>query len=117
MRYIKPLIALFCLMLLTGNVQARSFQDSRAEKFTFFLAPSFTNSRLLQFENGAEADINERAGLGFGLGYNFNKFIELDLMPTAFTPYIGASIGSTYIDSGIPTGDIGTGCGWDPWWG
>jgi len=158
MRNHALLIATLSLLLLAGNAQARSFQDSRAEKFTFFLAPSFTNSRLLQFQNGAEADINERSSLGFGLGYNFNKFLEVDLtfsssnanytgtrieedtgnqekfvsnlytssinfgvtlnlLPSAFTPYIGASIGSTYIDSGIPTGETGTGCWWDPWWG
>ena len=29
-----------------------------------------------------------------------------------FTPYITANLGYTYLDSGIPTGNIGTGCGW-----
>ena len=158
MRSISILLASLCLLLSATGLQARQFNDSRAEKFSFFLAPAFTNSKLLKFDNGAEADINERSSLGFGFGYNVNKFVELDLMfsssnanysgtripdgggdpekfvanlytsainfgfvlnlmPTAFTPYIGANIGSTYIDSGIPTGEIGTGCWWDPWWG
>jgi opacity protein-like surface antigen len=34
-----------------------------------------------------------------------------------FTPYIGAGIGYTWIDSNIPNGLPSTGCWWDPWWG
>jgi opacity protein-like surface antigen len=33
------------------------------------------------------------------------------------TPYIGAGIGWTWIDSNIPDGAPSTGCWWDPWWG
>ena len=140
------------------SINAFAFSDSRSEKWEFFLAPQFINSKLLQFDNGAEADINERSSLGFGLGYNINHRIELSMLfaasnsnysgkrifedgsepekftanlytssinfdftynflSTPFTPYISANIGSTFIDSGIPTGDIITGCWWDPWWG
>lgn len=150
------------LLLLSGllfSTAAYSFKDSRDEKWEFFLAPQFTNSKLLKFDNGAEADINERSGLGFGFGYNLNKHVELNmlftssnanytgtrildntsktkekfvanlyttsinfgftynLLSTPFTPYISGEFGSTYIDSGIPTGDITTVCWWDPWWG
>lgn len=45
------------------------------------------------------------------LGFTYN------LMKTPFTPYVSANLGSTYIDSGILTGDIGTGCWWYPYWG
>ena len=147
------------------DAQALELYDTRADKWEFFLTPQFTNSKLLQFDNGAEADINERSSLGFGLGYNINRHIELsvmfaasnsnytgtriidnnppiagtpngpqrfsanlytstidfgftfNLLSTPFTPYISANVGSTFIDSGIPTGDITTGCWWDPWWG
>ena len=140
------------------SINAFAFSDSRSEKWEFFLAPQFINSKLLQFDNGAEADINERSSLGFGLGYNINHHIELSMLfaasnsnysgkrifedgsepekftanlytssinfaftynflSTPFTPYVSANIGSTLIDSGIPTGDIITGCWWDPWWG
>jgi len=47
--------------------------------------------------------------LDFGFTYN--------LLSGPFTPYISANIGSTYVDSGVPTGNIVTGCWWDPWWG
>ncbi len=159
----KP--ALLLALGFFSSMNAYAFEDSRSGKFEFFLMPQFTNSKLLKFDNGAEADINERSGLGFGLGYNFNHHLELslqfissssnytgtriinndpedpenpngpqkfaanmytssinfgvtvNLLKSAFTPYIGANIGSTYIDSGVPTGQISTGCWWDPWWG
>ena len=47
----------------------------------------------------------------FNLGATYN-FIKGPL-----TPYVSGTLGSTYIDSGVATGDVGTGCYWDPWWG
>jgi opacity protein-like surface antigen len=38
-------------------------------------------------------------------------------MPTGLTPYVSAGIGSTFMDSNIPTGQGSTACWWDPWWG
>jgi len=150
--------ALILLTFISMNAHA-AFNDSRVKKWSFFLAPMFTNSKVLQFNNGAEADINEHSNLGFGFSYNLNAHIELggtfassnanyvgtrilddgsntpekftsnmytssidfnftyNLLSTPFTPYITANIGSTYIDSGLPTGDIASGCWWDPWWG
>lgn len=146
------------LSLLLTSTSASAFENSRSEKWAFFLAPTFINSKSLQFDNGATADINERSSLGFGIGYNLNLNIELSLMfSTAngnyvgtriedgtntpqrftanmytssinfgftynilkgpFTPFISANLGTNFIDSGIPTGNISTGCWWDPWWG
>lgn len=147
------------IMCFSVSSAANAFQDSRNEKWEFFLAPQFVNSKSLQFGHGSEADISARSGLGFGMGYNVNKHIELslllssssanytgtrvpdggsntpekfaanlytsninfgftfNLLKTPFTPYISGNIGSTYIDSGIPTGNLGTVCWWDPWWG
>jgi hypothetical protein len=150
--------ALFIVTILI-SFSAHAFTDSRAEKWEFILAPQYINSKVLQFDNGAEADINARSSLGFGFGYNLDKNIELSLLfasssanytgtriiddgsdtPEKFTsnlytssinlgftynflkspltPYLSATLGSTYIDSGIPTGNIVTGCWWDPWYG
>jgi len=33
------------------------------------------------------------------------------------TPYVGAGIGWTWIDTNVPNGLPSTGCWWDPWWG
>ena len=153
-KLIKPLI----IFLLFFSLNAHAFKDSRDDKWEFFLSPQFTNSKTLEFDNGAKADINERSSIAFCFGYNINHYIELttqfassssnytgtriledtgetenftanlytssinfgftyNLLSTPFTPYISANFGSTYIDSGIPTGDIGSVCWWDPWWG
>lgn len=160
---LETITLLIAITLLSFN--AHAFKDSRAEKWQIYLAPQFTNSKLLQFDNGAEADINEHSSWAFGIGYNVSEHIELNLAfsagnsnysgtriidntpedpdnpngPQSFTanlytstikfdftynllksdltPFIAANIGSTYIDSGVPTGNIITGCWWDPWWG
>ncbi len=151
---------LFTLLCsLSANAASLNYFDSRAEKWEFFFTPTMVNSKVLQYDNGAEASINQYSALGFGFGYNLNQHLELsmlfssasanytgtriiddgsntpekflanmytskldfgftyNLLSTAFTPYISANLGSTYIDSGIPTGDIGNICWWDPWWG
>ena len=154
----KLLSSLFIIGLFF-SINANAFTDSRDGKWEFFLTPLFTNSKTLEFDNGARANINERSSIGFGFGYNINPHIELttqfassssnytgtrilddgsdsdekfsanlytssinfgltfNLLSTAFTPYVSANLGSTFIDSGIPTGNIGTVCRWDPWWG
>ena len=145
------------ITLISFNVNAVT--GSRAEKWEFFLAPQYTNAKVLQFENGAEADITARQNLGFGFGYNLNSNIEIsalfaasngnytgtriaddgsntpekftnslytstisfgftyNFLKTSFTPYLSANLGSTYIDSGIPTGNLSSSCWWDPWYG
>jgi opacity protein-like surface antigen len=35
----------------------------------------------------------------------------------AFTPYVTAGVGWSFIDTNIPTGQVSVGCWWDPWWG
>lgn len=47
----------------------------------------------------------------FDLGYTYNFF------DGPFTPYVSANLGTTYIDSGISTGDEHIGCWWHPWYG
>ncbi len=149
---------LILLSLVGFNAEA-TFYDSRIQKWEFYLAPQITNSKDIQFNNGAQASLNQRSSIGFGIGYNINSHIELSMdfsssnsnytstsipedtslqpvtnthslytssinfgftfnfLSTAFTPYVTANAGSTYIDSGILTGNIGTGCWWYPYWG
>ena len=153
---------LILLAVISSNVQA-DFYDSRVKKWEFYLAPQITNAKVLQFENGAEANIEKDSSIGFGVGYNLNSHIELALefgsnnsnytstvapgedppdpaqlpvtssgslytstinfgftfnfLTTPFTPYVTANAGSTYIDSGVYTGNVGTGCYWYPYWG
>ena len=149
----------FILLFVISTNAVAAFNDSRVKKWEFFLAPQMTNSQVIQFNGGAEADINKRSTIAFGFGYNINHHIELDLsfassnanytstiisggdpsttetstnslytssinfgftynlLKKPFTPYVSAKIGSTYIDSGIPTGNIDTGCWYYPYWG
>ena len=153
--YIKLLFTVITL----HSIDAHAFNYSRVDKWEFFLAPQVTNSKVLQFEGGAEADINKESSIAFGFGYNVNANVELDvqflssnanytttaipvnpietpikgsaslytssinfgftynLLKGPFTPYVSANIGSTYIDSGIPTGKIITSCYWYPYYG
>jgi opacity protein-like surface antigen len=47
--------------------------------------------------------------LGAGVSYNF--------IDGPITPYVGAGIGWTWVDTNIPTGPSQDVCWWDPWWG
>ena len=47
--------------------------------------------------------------MNLGLTYNF--------MASRLTPFVKGNLGLSYVDSGIPTGNIGSVCWYDPWWG
>lgn len=47
--------------------------------------------------------------INLGLTYNFSA--------SRLTPFVRGNLGWTYVDSGVPTGRVGTGCWWDPWYG
>lgn len=147
----------FLLTVITTS--AWSAPGLRNGKWQVALIPTFTNSKLIQFDGGAEADINESSGFGIGVGYNYSDNLEVELdigstngnytgtrilddgsntqeryngsfysgymnlglsynfLTSWITPFIKGNIGLTYLDSGIPTGNIGSVCWWDPWWG
>jgi hypothetical protein len=145
------------LPLISINAHAAA-TDFRTKQWSIFLGPQYTNSKVLQFDGGAEADINDRTSISFGFAYNLNANIEFDVqfassnanytsttipdpsgtpekssgslytssinfgatynfLKSPLTPYVSANIGSTYIDSGIPTGNTTTGCYWYPYYG
>lgn len=51
----------------------------------------------------------ETWGMSANLLYNFSE--------GAMTPFIGAGIGWSWIDTNVPSGLPETWCYWDPWWG
>jgi len=53
--------------------------NNRNESWEFFFTPSFIQSKSLDFEGHAEADINNRTAIGFGFGYNLNPNVEFTL--------------------------------------
>ncbi len=51
----------------------------------------------------------ESTSLLFDATWNF--------LPGAFSPFLSASAGWSWVDTNIATGPPQTGCWWDPWWG
>ena len=49
--------------------------------------------------------------------WNFTAGLLFNLMEGPLTPFIGANIGYSWIDTNIPNGLPSTGCYWDPWYG
>lgn len=62
-------------LILSSSLYA--FDTTRAQQWEFYLGPQYTESKNINFGNGAEADINDMASLMFGFGYNFDNHINL----------------------------------------
>ena len=73
---------------------------------------NYTGTRILDDGSGTTQRYNGSfytSHMNLGLTYNF--------IASRLTPFIKGNLGLTYVDSGIPTGNLGTVCWWDPWWG
>lgn len=73
---------------------------------------NYTGTRILDDGSNTPEKYNGTfytSHMDLGLSYN--------LFAARFTPFVRGNIGLTYVDSGIPTGNIGSVCWWDPWWG
>lgn len=73
---------------------------------------NYTGTRILDDGSQTPQQYNGSfytSHMNLGLTYNF--------MASRLTPFIKGNLGLTYVDSGIPTGNIGSVCWWDPWWG
>jgi opacity protein-like surface antigen len=71
---------------------------------------------------GYSATGMEEDGTEFGISGTYDAFtlstnLVYNFTDNKLTPYIGAGIGWTWIDTNIPNGLPSTGCWWDPWWG
>ena len=71
------------------------------------------------------ATVAPAAGNGLG-SYTVNGTLQSNtlrfnatwnFLPGDFTPFVSGGIGSTYIDTNIPTGPPQNLCWYDPWWG
>lgn len=155
---LKALVTTLFLSLSLISTQSVAAPGNRTGQWQISLIPSYTDSKSIQFEGGAEADINSHSGFAIGIGYNFSDYIELDFdigsansnytgtrisddgnetekyngtfytshmnlgltynfIASRLTPFVKGNLGLSYVDSGIPTGNIGTVCWYDPWWG
>lgn len=73
---------------------------------------SYTGTRILDDASNTPEKFTGNlytSHINLGLTYNFAA--------ARLTPFVKGNLGLTYVDSGIPTGRVGTGCWWDPWWG
>jgi opacity protein-like surface antigen len=73
---------------------------------------NYTGTRILDDGNNTQERYNGSmytSHINLGLTYNF--------LASRLTPFVKGNLGLTYVDSGIPTGNIGSVCWWDPWWG
>jgi opacity protein-like surface antigen len=83
----------------------------------------FATTVALQFVDvGYDAEIVDEDGGVSGISGSYDSFAVavngiLNLTEGPLTPYVGAGIGWTWVDSNIPDGLPSTGCWWDPWWG
>ena len=73
---------------------------------------NYTGTRVLDDGSNTQQKYNGSyytSHMNLGLSYNF--------LAARFTPFVKGNLGLTYVDSGIPTGNIGSVCWYDPWWG
>jgi opacity protein-like surface antigen len=75
-----------------------------------YVRPDYTT--VINSEDSGLVELKHTLTVGTGMFnaiYNFSS--------NAFTPYVQAGLGWTYVDSNISDGPPVTGCWWDPWWG
>lgn len=63
----------------------------------------------------ANGTISHYAGNMYSSSVDFS--ITYDFIDDNFTPFVSANIGSSFIDSGVPTGNYYGGTCYDPWYG
>lgn len=76
-----------------------------------FLYPDYTAT--INVDGGGREQINAELDV-----FNGHLYGAWNFLPGAFTPYVRAGLGWTYVDSNIVSNEVPGGvCWWDPWWG
>jgi opacity protein-like surface antigen len=88
-----------------------NFDEHLATTFGFQWTGIGYNANLIQDDGSAVA------ARGSYDTWAITGNVVYNVFEGAITPYIGAGLGWTWIDTNIPTGPPITGCWWDPWWG
>jgi opacity protein-like surface antigen len=87
-----------------------NFSDRLATNFAFQWAGVGYDAEVV----GEDGDVTGINGSYDSFAASANAIFNLTEGP--LTPYVGAGIGWTWIDTNIPDGLPSTGCWWDPWW-
>lgn len=90
---------------------AFNFSDRLAANFGLQWSGIDYNTTAMD-EDGADVDIS-----GSYDAFTLSANVVYYLTDTKLSPYIGAGIGWTWIDTNVPSGPPYTWCWWDPWWG
>jgi len=88
-----------------------NFSDSFATTFGFQWA-----------DIGYDANVIDDEGGVLGISGSYEAWTMsangvFHFMEGPLTPYLGAGIGYSWVDTNVPSGPPITGCWWDPWWG
>lgn len=99
------------------------------DDFTFIIDTGYNFSPKLQANFGLEfgsigydATGVDESGNDFDISGSYDQWVLAANLIYHFsegplTPYVGAGIGYTWIDTNVPDGPPQTSCWWDPWWG
>lgn len=86
--------------------------DEHIELALLFTSSSSSYKGTVVTEDGDKENINSNIYMS-----SFNLAATYNFIDGPFTPYVTGTFGNTFVDSGIPTGDFGNVCYWDPWYG
>ncbi|MBS3745223.1 MAG: porin family protein [Wenzhouxiangellaceae bacterium] len=119
-------------LYLTGSESASGINNSSIDIDTgaglgFSAGYNFTQNFALRFDGAwSRADYDavldtDAQGL-LDISHRLSAFTGQvngvwNILDGAFTPYLQAGFGWSYIDSNVSDGPPVTGCWWDPWWG
>lgn len=72
----------------------------------------------IEVDNNGNMRPDDTVSLGGTLDASNLQFVgQFNFLESPFTPFIRGNVGSTYVDSNIPSGPTQGVCWWDPWWG
>ena len=90
---LKAFVTTLFLSLSLISTQTVAAPGNRTGQWQISLIPSYTDSKTIQFEGGAVADISSHSGFAIGIGYNFSDHVELDFdIGSANANYTGTRV-------------------------
>ena len=110
-------LAGLALALLFGAASADA--QGREGRWEFTLGALYQLGSDADFEGGSTIETEDDFGFTLSTGYNINDKLNatLGFSYGEMTPFIGAGIGWSWIDTNVPTGLPESACWWDPWYG
>ena len=90
--FLGSVAGIWLAAVVTVSAQVSSESFTRAKSWDFYIGPQYLAGKTLDFDGGAQADIDDAASLVFGVGYHFNERFALDFMFSSASPnYVGTA--------------------------